>query len=50
MSKKNPPVPGLPLAPPICKTLYIHHKKKLNENYVKFYFSMGTVLVIFLFF
>ena len=34
--KKNKP------APPICKSF--------NKNYVEFYFSLGTVLVIFSFF
>ena len=42
--------PCLPhLSPPICKTFNIHRRKK-NENYVEFYFSMGIVLVIFSFF
>ena len=43
---RNPP-------PPICKTLNINHRNKnitLNENYVEFYFSMGTVPLIFSFF
>ena len=36
---------------PICKNFNIHHRKnKLNENYVEFYFRMGTILVIFWFF
>ena len=40
-----------PLSPPMCKTFNIHRrKKKLNENYVEFYFSLGIVLVIFSFF
>ena len=41
-----------PLAPPpICENFNIHHRgKKLNENYVEFNFSMGTILVIFSFF
>ena len=38
------------LAPPICKNFNIQHKIFFNENYVEFYFSMGTVLVIFSFF
>ena len=39
------------LVPQICKTFNIHHRKKsLIENFVKFYFSMGTVHVIFSFF
>ena len=46
--------PGLPPSPPphtICKTFnFNRRKKKCNENYVKFYFSMSTVLVIFSFF
>ena len=34
--------------PPIKKILNIHPRKKnLNKSYWKFYFSMGTVLVIF---
>ena len=38
-----------PAHPLVCKIFNIYHRKK-NENYVEFYFSMGTVLVIFFFF
>ena len=43
MCKKNPP------HPPFVKKLIsiIEKKKHLDENYVEFYFCMGTVLVIF---
>ena len=40
--------PCLPLQ--FVKFLISIVEKKLNENYVEFYFSMGTVLVIFSFF
>ena len=44
-----------PSCPPplICKTFNIHRRKKnvtLNEKYGEFYFSMGTLLLIFSFF
>ena len=39
-----------PLPPPICKKFNIHHRKKINENYVEFDFRMGTILVICSFF
>ena len=39
------------LPPPICKNFNIHlRKENINENYVKFDFRMGAVLLIFSFF
>ena len=51
--KDNFPCPphARPPGPLIRKKFNILRRKKLiNENYVEFYFSMGTVLVIFSFF
>ena len=42
--------PGHPLPSLYVKFLISIIEKKLNENYVEFDFSMGTVLVIFSFF
>ena len=39
--------PARPPGPPHVKILISIVKKKVNENYVEFYFRMGTVLVIF---
>ena len=47
MFKKKDPWPP---PPPFVKILISIIEKKINENYVEFYFSMGTVLVIFSFF